>query len=144
MGTSGVWTQSSGTLVLTAANGSKAQGAACTVTFDLQHAAAEYTPTTASISAAVSNGSTSLGSIAQAAMVAPNAPLLGVVNGTNPLLVVLPEFDVRKIGQSNPLSGGSNTITVTIQSNVPLSQADNSVVTISGLSSYTHSSGTER
>jgi len=33
MGTSGVWTQSSGTLVLTAANGGTAQGAACTVKF---------------------------------------------------------------------------------------------------------------
>jgi hypothetical protein len=141
MGTSGVWTQSLGTLVLTAASGGTAQGAACTVTFDLQHAAAEYTPPTVSISAVVSNGSTALGSIAQAAMVAPNGPLLGVVNGTNPLLVVLPEFDVRKIGQSNPLAGGSNTITVTIQSNVPLSQAYSSVVTISGLSSYVFSDG---
>ena len=48
-------------------------------------------------------------------------------------------FDVRKIGQSNPLAGGSNTITVTIQSNVNLAQAtdssvvESSVVTISGL-----------
>jgi hypothetical protein len=135
MGTSGNWTQSPGTLVLTAADGGTcAQGAACTVTFDLQHAAAEYTPPTVRISAAVNNGTTALGSIAQADMVAPNAPLLGVVNGTNPLLVVLPEFDVRKIGQSNPLAGGSNTITVTIQSNVNLAQATHSsVVTISGL-----------
>jgi hypothetical protein len=71
MGTSGVWTQSLGTLVLTAANGGTAQAAACTVTFVLQHAAAEYTPPTVSISAAINNGSTALGSIAQAAMVAP-------------------------------------------------------------------------
>ena len=48
--------------------------------------------------------------------------------------MVVPEFDVRKIGQSNPLAAGSNTITVTIQSNVNLAQAtDSSVVTISGL-----------
>jgi hypothetical protein len=62
MGTSGVWTQTSGTLVLTAADGGTcAQGAACTVTFDLQHAAAEYTPPTVRISAAVNNGSTAPG-----------------------------------------------------------------------------------
>jgi hypothetical protein len=66
-------------------------------------------------------------------MVAPNSPLLGVVNGANPLLVVLPEFQVRKIGQSNPMAEGSNTITVTIKSNVNLAQAHGSVVTISGL-----------
>jgi hypothetical protein len=72
-------------------------------------------------------------SIAPTAMVAPNSPLLGVVNGANPLLVVLPEFQVRKIGQSNPMAEGSNTITVTIKSNVNLAQAHGSVVTISGL-----------
>ena len=93
MGTSGNWTQSPGTLVLTAADGGTcAQGAACTVTFDLQHAAAEYTPPTVRISAAVNTGSTALGSIAEADMVAPNTPLMGVVNGANPLVVVLPEF----------------------------------------------------
>jgi len=73
-------------------------------------------------------------SFAQAAMVVPGSALLGVANGTDPLLVVVPVFDVRKIGQSNPLAAGSNTITVTIQSNVNLAQAtDSSVVTISGL-----------
>ena len=134
MESSGGWTQSTGTLELTAGITGTAQGAACTITFDLQQASAEYTPPTVSIAAAINNGSTALGSIGQAAMVAPNSPLLGVANGADPLLVVVPEFDVRKIGQSNPLAGGSNTITVTIQSNVNLAQAtDSSVVTISGL-----------
>ena len=136
MESSGGWTQSTGTLELTAGITGTAQGAACTITFDLQQASAEYTPPTVSIVAAINNGSTALGSIGQAAMVAPNSPLLGVANGSNPLVVVVPEFDVRKIGQSNPLAGGSNTITVTIQSNVNLAQAtDSSVVTISGLTS---------
>ena len=40
--------------------------------------------------------------IAQVAMVAPGSALLGVANGADPLLVVVPEFDARKIGQSNP------------------------------------------
>jgi hypothetical protein len=66
-------------------------------------------------------------------MVAPDSPLLGVAKGSKPLLVMLPEFQVRKIGQSNPLAGGSNTITVTIQSNVNLAQSHGSVVTIVGL-----------
>eukprot|EP00802_Teleaulax_amphioxeia_P009685 Tamp_09706.p1 GENE.Tamp_09706~~Tamp_09706.p1 ORF type:complete len:378 (+),score=62.33 Tamp_09706:95-1135(+) len=137
LGTTGswtrAWTQSSGQLVLTAANGGTAQGTACTVTFNLQHAAAEYTPPSVSIAVGIQDGSTALGSILQVAMDPPNAPLLGVHNGANPLVVVLPEFDVRKIGQSNPLASGSNTITVTIQTNVNLAQADSSVVTITGL-----------
>jgi hypothetical protein len=40
---------------------------------------------------------------------------------------------VRKIGQSSPLAGESNTITVTIQTNWNLAATDSSVVTISGL-----------
>ena len=40
---------------------------------------------------------------------------------------------MRKIGQSSPLAGESNTITVTIQTNWYLAATDSSVVTISGL-----------
>ena len=69
MESSGVWTQSTGTLVLTAGITGTAQGAACTVTFDLEQAAAEYAPPTVSIAAAINNGSTALGSIGQAARV---------------------------------------------------------------------------
>ena len=43
--------------------------------------------------AAIKDGSTVLGSIAQVAMTPPNTPLLGVANGANPLVVVVPEFD---------------------------------------------------
>ena len=43
-----------------------------------------------------------------------------------------PEFDVRKIGQSSPLAGESNTITVTIQTNWYLAATDSSVVTGDG------------
>jgi len=42
-------------------------------------------------------------------------------------------FDVRKIGQSTPLAGAANTITVTIQTSASLLGTDSSTVTILGL-----------
>ena len=91
---------SSGTLTLTVFTGQ-------TVTNSTQYAFSFtiMNPLTAQVPAAASIAASGTKSFAIAAMVAPNEPLLGVVNGANPLLVVLPEFDVRKIGQSNPLAG---------------------------------------
>ena len=42
-------------------------------------------------------------------------------------------FTTKAIGQSNPLAGGANTITVTLVANAHLAAMDNSVVTILGL-----------
>ena len=140
LGTAGVWTQSTGQLVLTAANGGTSQGVACTLTFDLRHAAAEYTPPSVSVMAMIKDGSTVLGSIAQVAMTPPNTPLL-VANGANPLVVVVPEFDTRSIGQSNPLASIINFITITLQATINLEQG--SVITISGLTNAVVAGGSD-
>jgi hypothetical protein len=49
-------------------------------------------------------------------------------------------FTTKDIGQSNPLAGRSNTITVTIVTDANLTAADSSVVTITGLSNAVASS----
>ena len=120
---------SSGTLTLTVHTGqTMAAGTQYAFSFTITNPSSAQGAATAVIEAS------GTASFVPTALDAPSSPLLGVVNGANPLLVVVPEFDVREIGQSNPLAGGSNTITVTIQSNVNLAQAtDSSVVTISGL-----------
>ena len=127
--TQGKGALSSGTLTLTVHTGQTvAAGTQYAFSFTITN------PSSAQGAASAVIAASGTASFAQAAMVAPSSPLLGVANGADPLVVVVPEFDVRKIGQSNPLAGGSNTITVTIQSNVNLAQAtDSSVVTISGL-----------
>jgi hypothetical protein len=70
---------------------------------------------------------------AQGLMTSPGTPLLGVQNGYAPLLVVaaVPVFRVRTIGQSTPVAGATNTITVTLTAGSTL--APGSTVTISGL-----------
>lgn len=69
----------------------------------------------------------------RAAVSRPHLPVVGVANGSDPLLVEEPEFVVRKIAQSIPMSRFKNTLTVTIMSNVDLRHGDASVVTIAGL-----------
>ena len=127
--TQGKGALSSGTLTLTVHTGQTvAAGTQYAFSFTITN------PSSAQGAASAVIAASGTASFAQAAMVAPGSALLGVANGADPLVVVVPEFGVRKIGQSNPLAAGSNTITVTIQSNVNLAQAtDSSVVTISGL-----------
>ena len=48
-------------------------------------------------------------------------------------LATAASFTTKKIGQSTPLPGATNTITVTIQTDANLAATDSSVVTISGL-----------
>jgi hypothetical protein len=66
-----------------------------------------------------------------AAMTQPNSALLGVINGANPLIIVVPTFGVKSIRQSTPVAGAANTMTVTLTANVNLEPT--SVVTITGL-----------
>jgi ABC-type xylose transport system permease subunit len=66
-----------------------------------------------------------------AAMTQPNSALLGVINGANPLIIVVPTFSVKSIQQSTPVAGAANTMTVTLTANVNLEPT--SVVTITGL-----------
>lgn len=69
----------------------------------------------------------------RAAVSRPHVPVVGVLNGSDPMLVEKPQFVVRKIAQSIPMARFDNTMTVTIQSNVHLRSGDASVITITGL-----------
>ena len=131
MGASGAWTQSTGKLVLTVANGGISLGTVCMIAFNLQHAASESPAPSISVGATIRDGDTTLGSIALTSMTYPNSPLYGVYNGKNPLEVIKPEFMIKEIGQSNPLASGANVISVTLVTNIDLVQS--SVVTISGI-----------
>jgi hypothetical protein len=89
LGTSGVWTQSTGQLVLTAASEGTASGTACVVTFTLTNTATAQSSPAVSVSAAIQEGSgNSVGSIVSAAMTKPGTALRGVANGADPLTVV--------------------------------------------------------
>ena len=132
LGSSGAWTQGSGELVLTAASGGMTAATECVVTFALENTASDQASPEVSVAAAIEDGSgVSVGSIAQAAMVKPNAALYGVANGANPLTVRVPSFGHVSIAQSTPVSGALNTLTATLTVNYDL--AANSTVTISGL-----------
>jgi hypothetical protein len=62
--------------------------------------------------------------------------------GLNPLLTVVPTFTARSLGQSSPLNGVKNTLSITLTSDVNL--AATSTVTIAGLTGpQTISSGTQ-
>jgi hypothetical protein len=141
LGTSGVWTQSTGELVLTAASGGTASGTAWEVTFTLANTAAAQSSPAVNVSAAIKDGSgNSVGSIASAAMTKPGTALYGVANGADPLTVVVPSFSLKSIQQSTPVSGATNTLTVSLTANFNL--AAGSTVTITGLTeSQTANSG---
>ncbi|KAJ1466348.1 hypothetical protein T484DRAFT_1861907 [Baffinella frigidus] len=68
-----------------------------------------------------------------AAMVKLHSTEWGVVNGNDPLKVVVPEFTTQIISQTTPVASVANTITVTLTASVQLSGADASVITLSNL-----------
>jgi hypothetical protein len=94
LGVTGVWTQSSGQLVLTAASGGTTSGTACEVMFNLTNPATAQSSPAVSVSATLAN---SVGTIAGDAMTKRGALLLvancylcgGVPYGTDPLTVAL-------------------------------------------------------
>ncbi len=78
-------------------------------------------PVTAQGSPAVTVLAAGTTSINEVEMDKPNTALLGVPNGANPLLVV------RTIGQSTPVAGAANMLTVTLSG---LARAVDDVITI--------------
>ena len=82
------------------------------------------------------------GAISSTSMTVPDSVLLGVANGKNPLLTVVPTFTAESIEQSSPLNGVKNTLNITLTSDVDL--AATSTVTIAGLTgTQTATSGTQ-
>ncbi|KAJ1494681.1 hypothetical protein T484DRAFT_1765123 [Baffinella frigidus] len=60
-------------------------------------------------------------------------PLFGVLNGTDPLQIVVPEFTVRDFTQSSPLAGYPNVVTMALVASVDLQIAAGSSITVTGL-----------
>jgi hypothetical protein len=120
----GAW--SSGTLTLTVSSGGTLV-ASTTYTFRFQIT----NPATAQLSPAISIAASGTATIASAAMAKPGTALYGVPNGADPLTVVVPSLSLKSIQQSTPVSGATNTLTVSLTANFNL--ATGSTVTITGL-----------
>jgi trimeric autotransporter adhesin len=132
LGVSGAWTQSTGELVLTAAGAGTVSGTACEVTFNLTNTDTAQVSPGVNVSAEIKDGSgNSMGSIGSGAMTKPGTDLYGVDDGADPLTVVVPSFSLKSIQQSTPVSGATNTLTVSLTANFNL--ATGSTVTITGL-----------
>jgi hypothetical protein len=69
----------------------------------------------------------------RASVTVPHQTVVGVLNGSDPMLVERPQFLVRDIAQTIPFARYDNTFFVTLMSNVDLANKDGSVVTITGL-----------
>ena len=132
----GAWTQTKGSLVLTAGSSGIMAGTPCVVMFDLQNTAADQASPTvnvvADIHCAISGGSiVSIGAIAEIAMTKRGLDLYGFADSANPLRLLLPSFGVKSIEQSTPVSSATITLAVKLTANYDPRAA--STVTISGL-----------
>ncbi len=89
-------------------------------------------PPAVSVYAEIEDGSdNSVGSIASSEMTKPGGALFGVANGAERLTVEVASFSLKSIQQSTPVSGATNTLTVSLTANFDL--AVGSKVTITGL-----------
>ena len=87
LGTRGVWTQSTGTLALSVTSGGFEAGAACEVIFTLTNSFAAQESPPVSIQASIKHASSTLGSIAKAAMTKSGGSICGVEQGASPLTI---------------------------------------------------------
>ena len=72
--------------------------------------------------------------IPESQMIYPNQALLSIVNGTNPLVLLLfPMWYDAQVSQSNPLASEPNNITIQFSTNIDLRGSDEAVITVSGL-----------
>ena len=62
----------------------------------------------------------------------PGDSLLGVLDGRNPMRVVIPTFSIRRLSQSSPLIAVTNKLTLDIQTNVDIRADESSVMSLSG------------
>ena len=77
---------------------------------------------------------TTMAVITDSRMDTPHARVVGVVNGSDPLRIVVPIFNEKLVSQSTPLPGFDNTLTLLLRSSINLAASDLSVITISGFS----------
>ena len=69
---------------------------------------------------------------------APLTSARGLSGGSVPLTIVVPEFEVRAAGQTNPAAGLPNIISLTLSPNVDIYAAQSSAITFTGLPSNPH------
>ena len=136
LGTSGAWTQGTGTLVLTAAADIDS-GVQCVITITVTNPSSnQESPTTVSVAATLTDGTseTSIGAVAQASLTKATGDRYGISGGLAPLKVVVPAFSTKTIQQSTPVPGASNNeMTVTLRANYDLTTGAGAKVTITGL-----------
>ena len=71
--------------------------------------------------------------LVDAHMQSPNAKIFGVVDGSNPLQVVRPAFDIL-VRQSRPIVNMSNTISIMMTPNTNIESSDSSYILLTGFS----------
>ena len=102
------------------------------VSFIVTNPAEDQNSPTISIAAIIKNDDgTTVASISGAEMVKPGAAVFGVTNGEDPLEVRKATFSLKSVRQSMPVSGKSNSITISLTPNYNLNAG--TTVTISGL-----------
>lgn len=132
LGTSGVWTRTSGTLVLTVASGGTSVTMDYEVTFVLTNPLSAQASPAVSVSAEIQDGSGYIvGPVQSVALDKSTDTLYGVSLGSEPLNVVVPSFSLKYIQQSTSAPGATNTLTVSLTADFDLPAG--STVTITGL-----------
>jgi hypothetical protein len=131
-GDAGEWNTTEGTLRLTLAAGGMQTGTEYTVTFAVQNGGDAQPGAIVAVSATLETGLAIDGPVAAFNLTADLGGLLSVPNGASPLLMVVPVFDVKDIGQSFPLVSASNVISVTLSGSVDF--PGGSSITLTGLS----------
>ena len=125
----GVWTQQSGTLVVTLATMFD-KDTSYVISFAVRNSATAQDARIATISGAVEAG-TRDSPIEESAITNGLEEKLGVSDGSGTLYAYVPLFTVKNIEQSNILTNAVNVISITLTTNADF--AVNSVITIDGL-----------
>jgi hypothetical protein len=123
------WTQLNGTIIFTVSNVMHSVST-FEARFELQNNRNSQISQSISISALFKAGEFD-SPVSPSEMVVQYNDVLGIQNGSSPMLTLLPEFSIKMIGQSNPLVSASNNITVTIQANCDISFG--SIITFQGI-----------
>jgi hypothetical protein len=109
---------------------------ACIVTFNLRNPDRDQPSPSVTVEVALFKElDIDLGYIVRTRMTKPGGNKYGITNGEHPLRSVVTTFTKKSIGQSTPVSGKKNTITVTLQTNIDMEKG--TTVTISELTGST-------
>jgi len=118
--------------VLSVGDAGLRNGSAYAVSFEVRNRGEQQESPSVSVSAVIGSVyGPARSSIASSAMNKTGRDALGVQRGADPLLVHVPGFVVRAVGQSNPLASASNKLTLTLAPDCDMAAGSN--VTVSGL-----------